>query len=527
MRIEEISIKTVTISILLILAIVAAILSLIAGSYFRDSALTAQAKSLSRIIELASDDALNQIRKESTGFGATFQSRESVRTALRKLRETGHTDQLVTQLDDSFKNGFSSMGAIDLVKLRVYDLDLKLLCESQEGIAGLNAQLPPFLHERASTRKGVERMKALDGLWISPGGPLYSLLLPLGGIHISGYLEIIVNPNFNLTKIAALTKMPLKVYSQGGKLVYQSAQSEKTDGGMQLPVEYLLKTESGELAYRMTGLEDVEQFNNDMRKTQSAIAITLLTATGIGSLLTLWTFTRFMFRPINHMMNDINRYSIEGKLTVTSVQGNVKEFHTLSDAFAGMAKKIQSNIHDLERLSWLDGLTGVANRRCLDIGLDREWRRTQRDKSEMSLLLIDIDFFKLYNDHFGHQAGDDCLKTVATSIAQVVARPGDLVARYGGEEFAVLLPGTSPEGAASVAAQILDAVSALNIIHPGSTVSNIVTLSIGYGTLRHDDEFSPSHLIGIADQALYQAKKTGRNRIKIASAEDIGKANRA
>ena len=241
-------------------------------------------------------------------------------------------------------------------------------------------------------------------------------------------------------------------------------------------------------------------------------------------MLALWAFTRFLFRPINHMMNDINRYAIEGTLTVTPVQGNIKEFHALSDAFADMAKKIQSNIHDLERLSWLDGLTGVANRRSLDTALNREWQRAQRDKTEVSLLMLDIDFFKLYNDHFGHQAGDDCLKMVAATIARVVTRPGDLVARYGGEEFAVLLPGTSSEGAASVATRILDAVAALNILHPRSTVSNIVTLSIGISTLLPGDELNPYHLVGFADEALYNAKKAGRNQIKTASPEDFAKA---
>ncbi len=524
MRIEQISIKTLTVSILLAIGILASLLSLVAGAYFRESALAAQAKSLSRIIEIASDETLYHIRKESTSFGMAFQSREAVRNALVKFKETGHPEPLVAQLDESFQKGFAGAGGMDLVKLRVYDLDLKLLCESREGIKGLLPQLPPFLLARALGRKGVERLKALDGLWISPTGPLYSLLIPLGGIRMTGYLEVIVNPTFNLAKVATLTQMPLNIYSLDGKLVYQSALNEKSNGGMQLPVEYLLKAENGELAYRMIGLEDVEQFSNDMRRTQTVISIAFLTLTVSALMLALWAFTRFLFRPINHMMNDINRYATEGNLTVTPVQGNIKEFHALSDAFSDMAKKIQCNIHELEHLSWQDGLTGVANRRSLDTALNREWQRAQRDKTEVSLLMLDIDFFKLYNDHFGHQFGDDCLKMVAATIARVVTRPGDLVARYGGEEFAVLLPGTSSEGAASVATRILDAVATLNILHPRSTVSNIVTLSIGISTLMPGDELNPYHLVGFADEALYRAKEAGRNQIKTASPDDLAKA---
>lgn len=527
MRIEQISIKTLTISFLLVLTIIAILLSLMAGDYFRKSALVAQAKSLSRIIEIASNQAINNIRNESTGFGSAFNSRAAVRDALAKLQETGHTELLLAQLDESFQKGFAGMGAIDLVKLRVYSLDFRLLCESHEGITGLTPQLPPLLLARASGRKGVDRMKALDGLWISPHGPLFSLLLPLGGIHMTGYMEVVVNPNFNLAKIANLTQMPLKIFGRDGKLIYQSEQNKISGGGMQLPVEYLLNAESGELAYRLIGLEDVEQFSNDMRNSQNSISISVLAITGIALMLVLWAFTRFIFRPISLMMDDINRYSVDGQLVVTQVQGNTKEFHALSDALADMAKKIRSNIHDLERLSLLDGLTGVANRRCLDIGLDREWRRMQRDRAEISLLLLDIDFFKHFNDHFGHQGGDDCLKSVASAIAQVVTRPGDIVARYGGEEFAVLLPGTSSEGAVSVATHILDAVGKLNINHPGSTVSNIVTVSIGISTLRHDDKLSPFHLIGLADEALYHAKKSGRNQIKIANQGEITKVSGA
>lgn len=520
MRIEQLSIKTLTVSLLLLLALVAAILTLIAGAYFRESALTAQARSLSRIVKIASVDTLNQIRKESTGFGATFQSRATVRSALGKLQKTGDTAPLVSQLDDSFLKGFAGVGAIDLAKLRIYDLNLGLLCESSEGINGLAPQLPAFLKQKASGRTGVERMKALDGLWLAPDGPLYSMLLPLGGIHIIGYMEVVVNPNFNLAKIAALTQMPLKAYHPDGKLVYQSEQNETAAHGMTLPVEYLLKTESGELAYRLVSQEEVAQFNNDMRATQNAITLAFLAVTGIALVLALLTFTRLIFRPIGNMMDDINRYSSEGKLTVSPNRGNTKEFHALSDAFADMAGKIQRNIQYLERLSRLDGLTGVANRRCLDLALEREWRRTQRDRNEISLLLLDIDHFKKYNDHFGHQAGDDCLKLVAGCVAQVVSRPGDLVARYGGEEFAVLLPATSSAGAATIATQILDEIARLNIPHPESAVSNIVTISIGVSTLGYDESLSTFHLVGLADEALYRAKKSGRNQMQIARAED-------
>lgn len=517
MRIEQISIKTLLISILLILAVIASLLSFAAGVYSRKSALTAQAKSLSRIIKVATDESIQQLQNESGNFGSKFEGRGYLRDAISELKKTGRSEQLASQLNEPFLKGFSGARVIDLVKLRVYDLDLNLLSESRDGAINFPPRLPNSLYAHALNRKGTDRLKSIDGLWISPNGPLYSLLIPIGGLRLSGYLEIVTNPIFNLEKVANLTKMPLKIYGSDGEQIYQSPQNPASPKGTQLPVEYLLKTTNGDLAYRLVGLENVEQLNKEMQSTQTTITLSFLILTFSTLVLALWAFTRFLFRPINQIMNDINQYSVDGSLAASPDQGNTKEFQALSNAFSQMAHKIQENISELERLSSLDGLTGVANRRTLDIALNNEWQRAQRENAEISILMIDIDLFKLYNDHYGHQAGDNCLRLIAAKIAQVATRPGDLVARYGGEEFSVLLPGTSSKGASSVATHILDAITSLNITHEKSTVSNIVTLSIGISTLSPNDKLKSRDLVGYADIALYQAKKAGRNQFRISS----------
>ncbi|GAA6620934.1 diguanylate cyclase domain-containing protein [Scytonema sp. NUACC26] len=171
---------------------------------------------------------------------------------------------------------------------------------------------------------------------------------------------------------------------------------------------------------------------------------------------------------------------------------------------------IRSN-RELQRLATLDGLTQVNNRRCFNEALEREWQRLQRRQASLSLILCDIDYFKLYNDYYGHVAGDSCLKEVANAIATTCKRPGDLVARYGGEEFAVLLPDTDVEGAICIAQQIRQQVTKLAIPHAASQASNYVTLSMGIASLIPTFEFVQEKLIVTADRALYKAKAQGRN----------------
>lgn len=171
--------------------------------------------------------------------------------------------------------------------------------------------------------------------------------------------------------------------------------------------------------------------------------------------------------------------------------------------------------HDfLENLSATDGLTGIPNRRQFDLFLDREWRRAIRNQSRISLILMDIDFFKAYNDHYGHLSGDDCLRQVARALAEGVQRPGDLMARYGGEEFACVLPETENEGAVCVAHKLQERVNALKVPHACSSVAAHITLSLGVATSAPEAGRMPTDLIQRADQLLYEAKQSGRNQVR-------------
>ncbi|MEK8049277.1 diguanylate cyclase [Ideonella sp. DXS22W] len=182
-----------------------------------------------------------------------------------------------------------------------------------------------------------------------------------------------------------------------------------------------------------------------------------------------------------------------------------------------------------------DGLTGLANRRRFDEVAPREWLRAQRSGAPLSLLLVDIDHFKAYNDHYGHPAGDRCLQAVAQAMRSVVHRPADLLARFGGEEFVLLLPETDARGAAAVAQQLIQAVDGLAQAHAASPVAPTVSVSVGLScqpeaapmTLHDGGSATLERLLAASDQALYAAKKAGRHGACLLALADEGHAERA
>lgn len=196
-----------------------------------------------------------------------------------------------------------------------------------------------------------------------------------------------------------------------------------------------------------------------------------------------------------------------------------KMTNQLTDTFEKLGARNQK-LHQanemLYQISRTDELTGIANRRYFDELFETEWRRAARLSKPVSVILIDIDFFKNYNDTYGHQMGDECLKQVANALKIAIKRPCDVLARYGGEEFMVLLSDTDGNGAVKVAKSIQSNVAALSIAHKNSQVGSTVTVSIGISSMVPESNgSSPELLIAKADSALYQAKHEGRNRIKL------------
>lgn len=225
----------------------------------------------------------------------------------------------------------------------------------------------------------------------------------------------------------------------------------------------------------------------------------------------------YIVKPVNKV-ELLSRVRSSLKLKKEIDQRKARELELL-----GVTRQLQEANRLLEQLSMHDGLTDVANRRYFDQYLEKEWRRAARTNAPVSLLMIDIDYFKKFNDRYGHQSGDECLKQVAQALKTETKRTQDFIARYGGEEFAVVLPQTDNDGAVALARKLRTRIEELNIAHEASGAGTRVTISIGAATRRSNPSLSCETLLHAADQALYSAKHKGRNRVTAAPVEDASK----
>lgn len=236
----------------------------------------------------------------------------------------------------------------------------------------------------------------------------------------------------------------------------------------------------------------------------------------ITTAICLYFIQFFAISPVITINNQLARIKGHSNLNDFNVINRNDELGSLSFMIKNLLETIDCQQKILSKKAYVDGLTQVVNRRSFDEKLLQDFSRLQRSGSPISLILCDIDFFKKFNDNLGHQAGDQCLISIAQALLSCVGRPGDLVARYGGEEFGIILPETYIESACCVAEKIQKAVKKLKIVHPESEVNKYVTISMGIASISlvHLGDNYES-LIKKADQALYQAKHNGRNRYEI------------
>ncbi|MPY23946.1 diguanylate cyclase [Shewanella sp. YLB-07] len=256
---------------------------------------------------------------------------------------------------------------------------------------------------------------------------------------------------------------------------------------------------------------NIRHINNDpppfFNHTLQIILVVLITIPFILQ----WIVNLMFIRPITIGITNIVNMIYRGELTPLKGESNILEIQKLITSFNQLVNIVNQQKEDLEVLALKDALTGIANRRAFENHLSLSWSLTQRNALPLAIVMVDIDFFKHYNDNLGHQAGDAAIQQVATTLSQHLVRNDDMVARYGGEEFAIILINTDISHVQSMMSRLLLAVRHLAISHPGSSVSSHLTISLGAAVTTQFECTSVDELLLHADQALYQAKSAGRN----------------
>lgn len=257
----------------------------------------------------------------------------------------------------------------------------------------------------------------------------------------------------------------------------------------------------------------------ELKNTRIEAAITQALRNNFPSLLSQ-TLNKAPFLLYTHPQDVVDGIRMQQAVAVVPIEGDEHVRHCLvqiTDVSIAVARErlLREQALVLRSQTFSDGLTGIANRRHFDVSMEKEFRRAKRTAGFLSLLMIDIDYFKAYNDHYGHQQGDDCLIQVAAALSSVLQRPADLVARYGGEEFAVILPDNKPETTHVIAEAIRSKIESLQLAHAQSKNQvKMVTVSIGVAS-RIAEHHEAADLIRCADRALYEAKHRGRNQVVI------------
>ncbi|MBW9265076.1 MAG: MEKHLA domain-containing protein [Candidatus Thiodiazotropha sp. (ex. Lucinisca nassula)] len=350
MRIESLSIKTVTVAIYVMVGIFSILLSLLASSYFKQAALDAQIKSLSRVMEVASQEVVREIGNHAFDLGMKLGHNSRLIDALKQPRVTEKISGVVEVLNDPFISGFAGFAKINLVKLRLYSLDLELLVQSDVGEQRLENHLPPYMAAKLVQGKKIDRLKAIDALWYSPVGPLFSTLVPVGGLRAVGYLEVVVDPVFNLPDVSRITKTPVKIFDITD---INAAVGTELEDEKHLPVEYTLHTSLGRPVFKIVGYEDVSVLLQEMGFTQVITTAGFILITLSILLIALWMFHRFLFVPMDRLVDGMRQVA-DWKRDVHVSKRGLLEFATLAQGFERMAGQIRVRNSELERLLDLD-----------------------------------------------------------------------------------------------------------------------------------------------------------------------------
>jgi len=343
---QKLSIKSLTIGILVASGLSSVILLLLAELAFRSVALEQETKTLSKIIEVASDQVLIDLSNQAKSLGASTENNGAFRKAIKGIKDSENKKQVIKRLDDQFHQRWVTAGVVKLLKLRIYDKKFNLIAESSNGNNDIPKKLPGFLHSQVKDRKGAERLKSVGGIWVYDSNTVHSQLVPIGGLRLRGYLEVITDPSHSLTHIRSTLKAPMEILSITGKELFKTEQWDVANNDL-LDVEYTLKASNNQPALQIHVKENIEEFNDAVSKSQLLSMFGVVVAVILILSMSLFILNRFLFKPTTELVTKM-QLCTKGDLTVKAQTNSLKELSALSNGLNQLVGSLHTQVTELD-----------------------------------------------------------------------------------------------------------------------------------------------------------------------------------
>jgi len=356
--IETVTIKALLLSSLLVIGVMTIILSIISSEQFKQAAIDSQQKTLARILEVSANEVIVQMHSKATDLGNNTKKPASFRKLTRKIflspSDSESKQSLITLLNDQFHQYYVTGGHLDLKKLRIYNIDFQLITESREGMNGLNSKLPDFLLNLAKPRSGADRLKAIGGLWVLNNEPLYSVLVPLGGLRLSGYMEVVVSPAHNLFSINKMLQAPLAIFDMNNNKLKETKNWGTTENDTSLTITFNLKDSLGKEVVQLKARENVEYLLNSVQDSQifTIVAFIVLMITAV--IIMLIILNHFLFKPIKTLINNME-YVANGDLTIKIDTHSLKDMHVLSIELSKLISGLRDQVSQISQTAEMIG----------------------------------------------------------------------------------------------------------------------------------------------------------------------------
>jgi len=426
MRNINLSLKALTIALLSFIGLASILLSLYAGNIYKDAAKDEEYKLLSRIVGVASQEVLRQLERQARNLGSSAQKTATFRKAIKSINSDDNKQVVTDLLDDQFAQRFVTSGILHLRKLRVYDIQLQYLAESTQGDTDIPAQLPEFLYKQAKQRQGADRLKALSGVWLSPGGAVYSVLVPIGGLRLVGYMEVLTDPALNLQTVENIVHAPLRIFSAEQQQLFLSENWPTKLDDTALIVDYNLYGEDEKHALRLEVVEDIQSFNQVFSETTLVNVGTSIAIILFALAISFVMFSKFVFKPLQQIIEHME-YCVQGGLDRNVTPSGLVELQKLGSSLALLIRNLQSHVSEIKETS-LDLSNTSQDLHTLTASVEKDINDQQLQTEQIATSITEMSASVQEVARYAEMAADTARETdEETNVGKKVM--GDTISR--------------------------------------------------------------------------------------------------